>query len=89
MANTSNRRFHNENGQYARGKDTIVKLVDAATKGEAFVIAKSGKPLVRVTMLDGVAPQRLGFLQGKASIPEDFDDMFADEVAAQFQGGLE
>jgi hypothetical protein len=40
-------------------------------------------------MLDGVAPQRLGFLQGKASIPEDFDDMFVDEVAAQFQGGLE
>ena len=70
-------------------KTQLSKLVDAATKGEAFVIAKSGKPLVRVTMLDCVAPQRLGFLQGKASIPEDFDDMFADEVAAQFQGGLE
>jgi|TARA_B110000977_G_C10683655_1_gene340590 prevent-host-death family protein len=70
-------------------KTQLSKLVDAATKGEAFVIAKSGKPLVRVTMLDGVAPQRLGFLKGKASIPEDFDEMFADEVAAQFLGGPE
>ena len=32
-------------------KTQLSKLVDAATKGEAFVIAKSGKPLVRVTML--------------------------------------
>ena len=31
-------------------KTQLSKLVDAATKGEAFVIAKSGKPLVRVTM---------------------------------------
>ena len=44
---------------------------------------------MRVTMLDGVAPQRLGFLQGKASVPDDFDEMFADEVAAQFFGGSE
>ena len=40
-------------------------------------------------MRDGVAPQRLGVLLGKASIPEDFDDMFVDVVAAHFQGGLD
>lgn len=67
-------------------KTQLSKLVDAASKGEPFVIAKSGKPLVRVTMLEGVAPKRLGFLEGKATIPDDFDEMFSEEMKALFLG---
>ena len=33
-------------------KTHLSRLVDQAAKGEAFVIAKSGKPLVKVTPLD-------------------------------------
>jgi prevent-host-death family protein len=67
-------------------KTHLSKLVDAASKGEAFVIAKAGKPLVKVVMLEGHEPKRLGFLEGKAHVPEDFDDMGAVEVEALFAG---
>ena len=66
-------------------KPHLSKLVDQAAKGKPFVIAKAGKPLVRVTALDApVAPQRLGFLEGEIEVPDDFDSMGADSIAAMF-----
>lgn len=66
-------------------KTQLSKLVDRAVKGEAFVIAKAGTPLVRVTALDApAAAQRLGFLAGEIAVPEDFDRMGEDEIAAVF-----
>ena len=67
-------------------KTQLSKLVDAASKGEAFIIARAGKPLVKVVMLEGHAPKRLGFLEGKAAVPEDFDDMGGAEIEALFAG---
>jgi prevent-host-death family protein len=67
-------------------KTNLSKLVDAASKGEAFVIAKAGKPLVKVVMLEGHEPKRLGFLEGKAHVPEDFDDMGGAEIEGLFSG---
>jgi prevent-host-death family protein len=47
-------------------KTQLSKLVDQAAKGEPFVIAKAGKPLVRVAALEAPAtPQRIGFLKGR------------------------
>ncbi len=64
----------------------LSKLVDQAVKGEAFVIAKDGKALVKVTALDASpAPQRLGFLMGEIAVPEDFDRMGEAEIAALFE----
>ncbi|MDE2462332.1 MAG: type II toxin-antitoxin system prevent-host-death family antitoxin, partial [Alphaproteobacteria bacterium] len=37
-------------------KTHLSRLVEAAAKGEPFVIAKSGKPLVKVVPLDCPAP---------------------------------
>ena len=69
-------------------KPQLSKLVDQAVKGEAFVIAKAGKPLVKVTALDApAAPQRLGFLAGQIAVPEDFDRMGEAEIAALFGSG--
>lgn len=66
-------------------KTQLSKLVDQAVKGEAFIIAKAGKPLVKVTALDAPAvPQRLGFLTGEIAVPEDFDRMGEAEIAALF-----
>jgi len=31
-------------------------------------------------------PQRLGFMRGKAKIPDDFDTMYADKIARMFNG---
>lgn len=67
-------------------KTHLSKLVEAAAKGEAFVIAKSGRPMVKVTMLEWQPQTRLGFLAGKGTVPVDFDDMSADEIAQMFAG---
>jgi prevent-host-death family protein len=69
-------------------KTHLSKLVDQAVKGEAFVIAKAGKPLVKVAALDAPpAPQRLGFLKGEIAVPEDFNRMGEAEIAALFGSG--
>ncbi len=63
----------------------LSRLVDQAAKGEAFVIAKAGKSLVKVAALDGPSePQRLGFLVGEIEVPDDFDYMGESEIAALF-----
>ena len=69
-------------------KTQLSKLIDRAVKGEAFVIAKAGKPLVKVSALGAPeAPQRLGFLAGEIAVPEDFDRMGEAEIAALFGSG--
>ena len=66
-------------------KTQLSKLVDRAVKGEAFIIAKAGKPLVKVAALDAPrAPQRLGFLAGEIAVPDDFNRMGEAELAALF-----
>lgn len=70
-------------------KTHLSKLVDQAAKGEPFVIAKAGKPLVKVVPLG--APEagqlkRLGFLTGQVEVPEDFDQMGGSEVEKLFDG---
>lgn len=69
-------------------KTQLSKLIEKAVQGEAFVIAKAGMPLVKVTALDAPAtPQRLGFLTGEISVPDDFDRMGEPEIAALFAAG--
>jgi prevent-host-death family protein len=66
-------------------KTQLSRLVDRAAKGEPFVIAKAGKPLVKVAALDApAAPQRLGFLAGEIAVPKDFDRMGESEIVALF-----
>lgn len=69
-------------------KTHLSRLVDRAAKGEAFVIAKAGKPLVRVTRVDAPArPKRLGFLEGEIDVPDDFDRMGEGEISTLFGTG--
>jgi prevent-host-death family protein len=66
-------------------KTQLSRLVDRAAKGESFVIAKAGKPLVKVTAIDTPAePRRMGFLEGEIEVPADFDRMGEREIAALF-----
>jgi prevent-host-death family protein len=66
-------------------KTHLSKLIDQAVKGEWFVIAKAGKPLVKVVALDSPSePQRLGFLEGEIEVPDDFDRLGEAEIAALF-----
>jgi prevent-host-death family protein len=71
-------------------KTHLSRLVEAAARGEAFVIAKAGRPLVKVTALDAPAAgerRRLGFLAGRIAVPDDFDRMAAAEIEALFGPG--
>jgi antitoxin (DNA-binding transcriptional repressor) of toxin-antitoxin stability system len=66
-------------------KTQLSRLVDNAVKGEAFIIAKAGKPLVKVSALESPqTPQRLGFLSGEIAVPRDFNTMGEKEIAALF-----
>jgi antitoxin (DNA-binding transcriptional repressor) of toxin-antitoxin stability system len=79
-------RFH-ENRQYSRGQDAPPRLVEAAAKGESFIVATAGKPLVKVVPIDApAAPRRLGFMRGAFTVPEDFDTMDQEEIEKLFYG---
>ncbi|MEA2464538.1 MAG: hypothetical protein QOJ98_2285 [Acidobacteriota bacterium] len=66
-------------------KTQLSRLVDRAAKGESFVIARAGKPLVKVAAIDAPAEaRRLGFLKGEIEVPDDFDRMGEREIAALF-----
>ena len=70
-------------------KTQLSKLVDQASKGEPFVIAKAGNPMVKVTALSapgGNEIKRLGFLSGLISVPDDFDRMGEGEIEGMFTG---
>jgi prevent-host-death family protein len=68
-------------------KTQLSRLVDQAAKGESFVIAKAGKPLVKVTALaaprSGMA-RRLGFMSGEIEVPGDFDHMGSAQIERVF-----
>jgi prevent-host-death family protein len=69
-------------------KTHLSRLVDKAAQGEEFVIAKAGKPLVKVVPLDTKAKQssRLGFLAGEIIVPDDFDSMGQEQIEHLFGG---
>lgn len=73
-----------------QAKAQLSRLVDQAAKGESFIIAKAGKPLVKVMPLDapesGQAKRRLGFLAGQIAVPDDFNQMGRAEVERLFCG---
>jgi len=70
-------------------KTHLSRLVREAVEGEPFIIARAGKPLVKVTAMeddeDG-GTRRLGFLAGHITLPPDFDRMGRKKIAASFEG---
>lgn len=72
-------------------KTHLSKLVEQASNGESFIIAKAGKPMVKVTALGaptGSQVRRVGFMAGQISVPDDFDQMGRDEIKDLFGGGI-
>jgi prevent-host-death family protein len=70
-------------------KTHLSRLIEEAVQGEPFIIAKAGKPVVKVTAIDAPpasSVQRTGFLRGQISVPADFDRMGSDEITSTFEG---
>ena len=70
-------------------KTHLSRLVRDAENGEPFIIARAGKPAVKVVSVDSEnqgAVRRLGFLEGSVSVPDDFGQMGAEEIATLFEG---
>jgi prevent-host-death family protein len=68
-------------------KTHLSRLIERAAQGEPFVIAKAGKPMVKVMALDAPAPgcsRRLGFLSGQFAVPDDFNRMGSREIEQLF-----
>ena len=69
-------------------KTHLSRLVELAARGEPFIIAKAGKPLVKVTALaaEESRSRRVGFMAGQIAVPDDFDLMGSAEIARLFGG---
>ena len=70
-------------------KTHLSRLIEEAVRGEPFIIAKAGKPLVKVSALDAPTAgqvRRVGFMVGEITVPDDFDRMGGAEIERLFGG---
>lgn len=68
-------------------KTHLSRLVEEAANGQPFVIAKAGRPMVKVMAIDAPAAnkvRRTGFMVGQIAVPDDFDRMGEAAIAAMF-----
>ena len=72
-----------------QAKTHLSRLIEDAMGGEDFVIAKAGKPMVKVSRVGAPEPaqvRRLGFMAGQICVPDDFDRMGGEMIEQLFGG---
>ena len=68
-------------------KTHLSRLVEQVSKGQEILIAKSGKPIAKLTGIKTEKPKRQpGFLKGKIKIAEDFDAPLSEDLLDAFEG---
>ena len=55
-------------------KNQLSKLVALAEGGEEVIIAKNGRPAVRLEPVSSLPPRELGSMRGQFTVPDDFDE---------------
>ncbi|TBU94007.1 type II toxin-antitoxin system Phd/YefM family antitoxin [Phytopseudomonas dryadis] len=65
-------------------KAHLSQLILEASQGHSFIIAKAGKPMVKVTAVGQEPKPRLGMLAGVFAVPDDIDTPFQAEIEAMF-----
>lgn len=71
-------------------KTHLSRLVARVAAGEEIIIARSGRPVAKLTRMDDDLPPRpLGTMRGQIHVPADFDDPLPPEVLALFTGEAE
>lgn len=70
-----------------QAKTELSKLVERAEAGEEVLIARAGKPVAKLVPLTNVGKRRrLGVLDGKFKIPDDFNAALPESVLRSFEG---
>jgi prevent-host-death family protein len=70
-----------------QAKTNLSKLIEAVITGEEVVIAKAGKPLVKLVPYSEDKRSRMpGGWEGRVVMSEDFDDELPPEILAGFRG---
>lgn len=69
-------------------KTRFSELVEKAAAGDDVVVSRNGKPVARITRLEGGEKQRIKFgtLKGKIKLSADFDAPLPNEIMAEFEG---
>ena len=70
-----------------QAKTHLSRLLDEVAAGAEVIIAKAGKPVARLVPLEPVIrKKKLGLLQGRISVPDDFDAPLPPEILKDFEG---
>lgn len=70
-----------------QAKTELSKLVERAEAGEEIIIARAGKPAAKLVPLTRArGRRRLGLLDGKFRIPDDFNEPLPESVVRAFEG---
>lgn len=70
-------------------KTHLSQLLDRAVAGEPITIAKAGRPIAELVPVESVPAEqrRLGFLRGRVTVPDDFDQLGSEQIETDFAGG--
>ena len=70
-------------------KTQLSKLVAAACRGEEVIIAKAGKPMVKLTAVNENKPKKspFGIAKGSSWMADDFTEPLSGEELALWEDG--
>lgn len=69
-----------------QAKAGLSKLIERAEAGEEIVIARAGKPIAKLVALTRqVCRRRLGLLDGRFKIPDDFNAPLPEIILGGFE----
>lgn len=70
-----------------QAKSQLSKLIESALAGEEIVIAKAGKPLVRlIPYQEDKQPRNPGGWEGRVVMSDDFDEELPANILQSFMG---
>ncbi len=68
-------------------KAQLSKLLEQLATGTEVIIEKAGKPMARLSPIEGSKPHiRFGVLKGKVKVSDDFDASLPEDVLSEFEG---
>jgi prevent-host-death family protein len=69
-----------------QAKTQLSRLLEEVASGQEIIIAKAGKPVARLVSLRTASKKRqLGILEGKLTVPPDFDGPLPDAILEAFE----